>query len=170
MVRQSKENTPSWITENIPQELATSTVFRFDVKMPDGSAISVDMLQTIDIDYELLETQLEQTPSQYVFYANIMAELKAQVSILERKCKARRAMLTQAAIDIAREIGVRSPAADQVKVVIESDEKLNIMEAKLVNAQKHANKMHHMCLALQMKSEHLRSLSGFKRQERETQR
>lgn len=170
MARQPRENHPSWITEHIPPELANSTLFRFDVRLPDGSAIGIDLLQDIDVDYELLEQQLEDTPSQYVWYAAVLAELKAQVQILERKCKARRGSLTESAVNVARDAGIRSPAADVVKVMIESDVMLNKMEAQLANAQKHVNKIHHMVEALRMKSEHLRSLAGFKRQERETQR
>ena len=170
MARRPRENNPSWIDEHIPPELASSTLFRFDARLPDGTTISVDLLQDIDVDYERLERQLEDTPAQYVWYASVLAELKAQVQILERKCKARRGYLTEQAVATAAAAGVRSPAADVVKIMIESDETLNKLEALLAKGQKHANKIHHMVEALRMKSEHLRSLAGFKRQERDTQR
>ena len=163
MARRPRENNPSWIDEHIPEELATSSLFRFAVKLPDGNTIDVDLLQDIDIDYDRLEQQLEQTPSQFVWYAAILAELKSQVQILERKCKAKRGSLTEVAVTVARETGVK-PTADQVKAMIESDDTLNTLEARLVLAQKHASKIHHMVEALRMKSDNLRSLAGFKRQ------
>lgn len=159
----------SWITENIPPELANSSLFKFDVIMPDKSIIKVDLLSVIDVDYEKLEQQLCDTPSQFSWFAVVLAELKAQVYVLERKCKGRRGFLTNEMVTIGRETGSKLPA-DQIKVVIESDEILQKMEVKLAGAQATANKLHHMVEALKMKSEHLRSLAGFKRQDREAHR
>lgn len=168
MAKRPREIHPNWISEHIPEELATSTLFRFDVKMPNGAVVQVDLLQDIDIDWENLESQLGYTHQQYLYYALMMTELKAQVSILERKCKARRGVLVEAAVGVAKELGVR-PTADQTKSMIESDDTLNKLEAIQINSQKHANKLHHTVEALRMKSEHLRSLAGFKKQEREFQ-
>ena len=104
---QERERLPNWISEHIPDELATSALFRFEVKMPDGSLVDVDLLQDIDIDYELLEIQLQHTPSQFTWYAALLAELKTQIYVLERKCKVKRGRLTIAALDTGREVGVK---------------------------------------------------------------
>lgn len=158
-------NRPKWVTEHLPEELATSKLFRFEVKLP-GQDITVDLFQDIDIDYDDLENQLERTPAQYMYWASIYSELRGIVAVFERKIRARRGVLTQEIIDEARKEEVKI-TDKQVASIVDKDEQLLKLEENFDTVQKNTGKVYHMLEAIKMKSEQMRSLAGFKRQERE---
>ena len=61
---------------------------------------------------------------------------------------------------------MKPPSVEQVKSIAEKDKELQKLDVKLALIQKHVGKMWHMVEALKLKAEVLRSLAGFKRQER----
>jgi hypothetical protein len=161
------ESKPSWITENVPPEVAEQ-LFKFKIKLPNGTMIEADMAISPNVDYDAIEDELIRTPHQYVWWASLYSEAKAYVAVVERTIKVRRGNVTQIAINTAANQNVR--LSEKVLMnVVEKDDVLNKLEVELANAQKNAGKLYHMVQAVQMKSEHLRSLAGFKRQEREQQ-
>ena len=157
---------PRWVQEHTPEELVDSTVFRFNVTLPNGHTVSLDTLPDLDIDYDQLEHQLTDLPSQYYYWSALMIELKTAVEFYDRRVKVRRGVVTEQATVVQKETGVRL-TVDQVKAIVEEDEQLNQLEEKRIALQRQAGKLNHMTVALQMKSEHLRSLCASKRQERE---
>lgn len=160
---------PTWLSENVPADVVTSGLFRFRVVLLSGAVVSVDVSNDVEIDYERLEEQMDQVPGQYVWWASVYSEAKSMVTLVERRIKARRGTLIDAALQEARARDVRL-TDKQVERVVEADEKLNELEVKLAKMQASVGKLYHMMKAIEMKSELLRSRSGFKRQEMEQQR
>lgn len=151
---------PKWIDEYVPEEVANSSLFKFKVSIGNGKKIEVDMTADLNIDYDIIQEQLEDTPSEFVYWGAILSELKMQASILERKIKSRRGKLTKELVEEANSAGVRV-TDKQVSAMIEADDSLNELEAKYLLIQKHVGKMYFMVDAIRMKSESIRSLSGF---------
>lgn len=159
---------PNWINENIPKELLNSTtLFRFKVPLPStGEKVTVDILPDLDLDYEILEEQMQDIPAQYAYYSTFYSELRLLVARAERNLKARRGEATQTVSDTAREHGTKL-SADTIKQIVEADAKLIQADERLQKAQMICGKIYHMLEALKMKAELARSLAGFKRQEQD---
>lgn len=159
---------PGWISENIPADIQ-SGLFQFRVKLTNGNTVKVDLRTTIDVDYELLEEELQTTPQHYVWWSSLYSEAKAMVAVVERAIKVRRGVIIEAIQEEMKREGVKLPEK-VFQSIVDKDETIGKLEEQLIVAQRTAGKLWHMVKAIEMKSEHLRSLSGFKRQEREQQR
>jgi hypothetical protein len=94
----------------------------------------------------------------------VMSEQKTVVGVLERKIKRRRAVATNQVVRQAKNEGVVLKV-DDVKSLVEMDDELELLEAELLIAERTSGKLWNIVEALKMKSENLRSLSGFKKQE-----
>jgi hypothetical protein len=157
---------PKWFAEHVPAEVAQGEIFRFDITLRNGHVISIDLLQDIDIDFDILEEQHERVAAQYVFWATIYSEVRASVATLELKLRAKRTA-------IARMLSAKFKQENQkltdkqFTAVIDGDPDLIRLEATLAIAQRNCGKVYHMVQAISMRSEHCRSLAGFKRQEKE---
>ena len=156
-----RNNQPRWFDEYVPEEVANSSLFKFTIKIADRE-IEVDMRADLDIDYAIIQSQLEDTPSEFAYWAAMYSELKMQVAFLERKIKNRRGKLTKTILDDAAAAQVRF-TDKQIQAVIEADDVLNKLELILLRRNKHAGKMYFMVEALKMKSDNIRSLAGFAR-------
>lgn len=152
-----------WIDQNIPEDVI-GVVVRVHVKLSGGKEISRDFRSDLNIDYDSLEDQLRTTPSIYAYWAMVLSEQKTVVGVLDRKIKRRRAIVADTVIKTAKAQGTKLSATD-VKELVESDEDLEKIEAEYLIAQRASGKLYHIVEAIKMKSEHLRSLAGFKRQE-----
>lgn len=133
---------------------------------PIPKTVTVDLLPDLDLDYEILEDQMQNLPSQYAFWSAVYSETRLRVATEERKLKATRGVLTETVQRRAADEKIRL-TADQVKVVVEAEESLAEADRRLQRAQMQCGKLFHMMEALKMKSELARSLAGFKRQEHE---
>lgn len=192
-----KDRLPPWISEYVPAELVESTLFRFEIQLqaidclvckkceakyttpvavcPCGSnnferqyrTITVDLLPDLDLDYEQLPQQMADVPATYAFWATVYSEAKLRVSVEERRLKAVRGKLTQAALSEGSKYNIKL-TADQVKTVIESDPEITKADMKLSIAQMQCGKLYHMLEALRIKADMARSLFGMKRKELES--
>lgn len=160
---------PTWLSTHLPKDILAE-LFVFKLKLSNGNTMVVRMDNDLEVDYERLEEQIDQCPGQYVWWASIYSEAKEMVSLLERRIKSRRGELTEKVIQSLREGGLTRVTDKQVSSVVEKDEILYKWEVKLIVLQKNTGKLWHMLQAIQMKSEHLRSRAGFKRQEMAQQR
>lgn len=156
---------PKWISEHVPTEVAESTLFKFNIKLLNGNTITVNMLNDLDIDYDILERQLEDIPAQYAFWAAVYSEVRSYVAVYERRIKAKKGRLTETIIEAAKIDKVKLPEKI-VASIVEKDESLAKLDMDLASAQMKAGKLYHMLEAIKMKSELTRSLAGFKRQEK----
>lgn len=157
---------PRWFQDYVPIEISNSTIFKFQVKMPGGATVDIDLLQDLDINYEILEEHLETTPAQYQFWSSVYSELRSNVAALELKIKTRRNTIAARTIDKHKSENIKV-TDKQLNYIIDSDKKLTEYEAQLTVTNKHVGKLYHMVKAIEMKSEHCRSLAGFKRQDKE---
>lgn len=166
---------PEWINNNIPDELISSSLFKFRITVQvydDGSnvqtqkVIDVDMLPDLDVDMDIIEQQMQDIPSQYIYWSSIYSELRLAVAVSERNLKVRRGRATKFIQEEARKNNTRL-SVEQIKVLVESDEKLIAADLRLARAQMLAGKLWHMLKALELKHENCRSLIGLKRAELE---
>ena len=148
-----------WFSECVPEEVASSSLFKFIVVV-NGQHIEVDMRADLDIDYHIIQDQLADTPSEFAYWAAIYSELKLQVAKVERQIKTKRGKLVDKALKDAVEAGIKL-TDKQAQAIIEADEELNVLELKHMLLEKHTGKMYFMVEAIKMKSENIRSLSGF---------
>jgi hypothetical protein len=168
----SDNNLPPWIEANVPKELANSELFRFKVKInvPSDESktqyIEVDILPDLTIDMDILEEQMMETPSQYAFWASIYSELRAAVSIAERKLKIRKGEAIEQVQEEAKANNVRI-SVEQQKLILEANPPLVKADALLAQAHMKAGKVYHMLKAIEMKHEISRSLIGLKKGERD---
>lgn len=168
------DNLPPWVAANIPDELVSSTLFRFEValQVPDPDdpekrkKITVDILPDLGIDMDILEEQMQDVPAQYAFWSAVYSELRLAVAVAERNLKVRRGKATNFTQEEAKRNGTRI-SVEQVKTIVESDEKLIRADLNLAKAQMLAGKIWHMVKALEMKHEVSRSLIGLKKAEHE---
>ena len=91
----TKKDGPKWMKKHLPQELLASEVFVFNIVLPSGQKLTINLTDDIDINLETLESHLEEIPAQYVFWAAIYSEMKSKVSVLEMQVAGRRAALTK---------------------------------------------------------------------------
>ena len=165
---------PKWIEANIPDELVSSSLFKFEVTLqvpdPDDPSqkrkIEVDILPDLDIDMDILEEQMQDVPAQYAFWSSVYSELRLAVAVAERNLKVRRGKATKFVQEEAKRNGTRI-SVEQVKTIVESDQKLIDADLRLARAQMLAGKIWHMIKALEMKQENCRSLIGLKKAEYE---
>lgn len=149
--------------EAVPEEIRNLLV-RIKAELPNRKPISFDFRPLTDISYDNLERQLETTPSNFAFWGMVFAEQKMCTATLELHVKKRKAELSDAILKKAKEEGVmlrRSDIAD----MIDSDGTYLRIRAKLIVSERSLAKLQLLLEAIRMKSEHLRSLAGFKRQE-----
>ncbi len=176
------ERLPKWIDENLPTELATSTLFKFNVKLqatewdPEDpnkrrrKEIEVDILPDLDLDLDIIESQMQDLPAQYSFWASVYSEARLAVAVAERKLKARKAEVTKIVTqEYLKEVG-KPPPEKVLMQIVEADKRLNEAEMSFQYAQMQSGKLYHMIEALKMKAELARSLLGLKKQDRDNQR
>jgi hypothetical protein len=153
-----------WVVGDIPEELA-KTIFRVRVDLPGRKlVIERDFKADLKIDYDLLEEQLEQNPATFAFWSSVLAEQRFVVAKNERLLARRRAKVCEKAREIAGEDGAKlhKYILDEI---VEGDDEILKLQTRLMMANRTLSKLFGIVDALRMKSEHLRSLAGFKRQE-----
>lgn len=148
-----------WIDDNIPEDIRDSNLFKFNVDLGDKQ-VRIDMISDIGIDYDHISEQLEETPSQFAFWAAIYSELRLQSDKLERMIKAKKGQVVEKLVTDASDAQVRI-TDKQVQAIVEKDEELNKLEAKLLVTNKHCGKVYFMVECLRMKCDNLRTLAGF---------
>jgi hypothetical protein len=164
---------PPWIEANVPEELANSELFRFKVKInvpgenSKTQTIEVDILPDLSLpDMDVLEEHMIQLPAQYAFWSAIYSELRAAVSVAERKLKVRKGEAIEHVQEEAKANNVRI-SVEQQKLILEANPPLVNADISLAKAHMKAGKVYHMLKALEMKHEICRSLIGLKKSERE---
>jgi hypothetical protein len=110
-------------------------------------------------------SDLQQTPQAFAFWAAVYSEQKAVVAKLERKAKRRRAIMYQTIIEETKKEQWPKVPEKIFKELVEKDEELLKIELSLTLANRTMGKLFNIVDAIKMKSDHLRSLAGFKREE-----
>lgn len=174
----SEKKLPSWVEENIAlvaPDLMGTTLFKFKVKLqivsgkdindkPTYKEIEVDLLPDLDLDYEILEQQMQDIPSQYAFWSSVYSEVRMGVSLAERKLKMRYGQAYEA-VQKEFEANKVRPTIEVIKRIVEKDGGVLKADIEYQKLQMQSGKLYHMLEALKMKAELARSLAGFKRNE-----
>lgn len=139
-------------------------LFKLDFKLPNGQRVTGNFQPATKIDYDSLEEQLAETPSQFAWWSSLLAEQRTKVQTIEKQISRRRAKLTEQFFNNGQKDGVRIHKY-LIDELVEADDQMLKLDAKLIEANRVQSKLWAAVQALQMKSEHLRSLAGFKKQE-----
>lgn len=150
----------SWLSDNLPPEILSSSLMVFNVTLPDGQVVPLNMAKEIEVTSEDFVSELKQVSAQYAFYAAVYSELKTACTIQEKRVKQRRASALNDTIRIGKKLTDK-----QSQILWEADEEVVKAELKLSIMQKQTGKVYHMLEALKIKSESMRSLTGIFRNE-----
>jgi hypothetical protein len=115
----------------------------------------------LNIDYENMETEMEQLPNIFHMWAMLYSEVREQKEVIEKKIKKRRGVLYK---EIAEQGGKDLRRSDMVDIM-ETDELLENLEIKNILISKQSQKLWYILESIKMKNDNMRSLSGFKKQE-----
>ncbi len=153
-----------WIKDNIDKTVA-DYLFNVKVVLPSCTAIQRDIAPDIEINFELLEQQLQETPEMIAFWSMVLAEQEAKVEVCERRIKTTRGQIADAILKEARQNGYDIRSND-LKEIINQDKSLIEQEDSLIKSTRVRNRIKVVVESLNRKFDALRSLSGFKRLER----
>jgi hypothetical protein len=157
----------SWLNNNIAPEVAG---YLFNIKitsLPERIGVfQRDSSVDLEIDYDLLEQQLEETPQIIAFYDLLLAEQKAVVASLERQEEILRGTIAEAILKNARDGNYEVRRSD-LENLVDADDELIALAAKAIFATKIENKLRAVVNGLNAKVDNLRSLAGFKKQEKQ---
>jgi len=153
----------NWFSENIDDDIA-KTLINLKVTLSNGKVVSRDFTPEIGIDYDLLEEELEKTPSVFAFWSLVLAEQKAAVMVIERNIAAKKADVLKLIKEEEKAHEINFTRKD-IEDVLKGDDRLKSLDNMLIMAKKRESKLFAIVKSLEMKSEHIRSLAGFKRQE-----
>lgn len=157
------------------------------LKMPlsvvqGGKRVLVQMERDFRSDLEInmidLEDQMMDTPSIYAFWSNILSEQQMVVDTLERQLKIRRGAVKrelreEAARSMRDGTALSSRTGlnrDDIDDLMSLDPEIKELGASLIKAKRALSKLWGIVNAVKMKSETMRSLAGFKKQELEDAR
>lgn len=153
-----------WFDSHIPEDVAKK-IIRIKVAVGDNKTVERDFRPDLRIDYETLEEDLSTIPQQFAYWAMVYSEAKAEVAKLERIAKRRKAVVMDALIKEANKEGVTRVSREVLKDLVEQDVELIRIDGKIILMNRTMGKLWNIVEAMRIKSEALRSLAGFKRQE-----
>ena len=154
----------SWIIDNVNQDII-EYLFNIRITLPTGQVVQRNVAADLTIDFDDLEKQLEETPEIISFFNMLLAEQTAVVAVLERNKSVLRGKIVEKATATAKDYKTEFRITD-IKMLCESDDQIVEVDMKLVLENKKRDKLKAVVDALVKKSEHLRSLAGFKRDEK----
>jgi len=146
--------------QDIPEEIK-KILFHIKVVLGKGKEINCQTNEDLVINYDEIEFELEHMPQIYHAWSQLYSEAKEQCNIAEKRIRRRRGILTQEIISS----GGKSLSRGTLTDIVECDDPLLELEAEHIRLQKLAGKLYFTLEALKMKSEHMRSLCGFKKLE-----
>ncbi len=159
---------PKWAV-SIPDDIFYS-VFRLEVKTPQGR-IAQDIYPFVHFDYhadpsgDTLIQEVSEIAAKYSFWSMVLADGKFAVAVAKRKVLHRRGKVMNEILQQARIEGVSAPRRQDVEDLIEADPELTKANLELMLAERTESKLLGVVLSLKVKSEELRTLAGFKKQE-----
>ena len=115
-------------------------------------------------DYELLEEQLTETPSIFVFWSAALAEQRRHTASLERMIQRRKAKVCETIIEDSKKEKYKVTQY-MLEELVELDDEYMKLQAELVLAKRTESKLWSIVRSIEMKSDNLRTLAGFKKQE-----
>jgi hypothetical protein len=153
-----------WIRDQVDQKIA-DYLFNIKINLPERVGIyQRNIIPDLEIDFENLEVQLAECQEQICFFDMLLAEQKAVVALLEQHLRQEKGRITETLVSGAKDIKVEIRRTD-IKDIIENDASVVDKQAKIIIETRNEDKLKAVLNGLQKKSDHLRSLAGFKRDE-----
>jgi len=156
----------SWIEQNVDPKIVA---YLFNIKINDlpndlGS-YQKNIAPDLVVNYEMIEEQLAETPEMMAFWNMLLAEQKIKVEAIERQIRAQRGKITEKLLEQSRQekVDIRST---ELKELINSDSAIQQWETKLLREKKAEERLKVVSESLKYKFDALRSLSGFKKEEK----
>ena len=146
-------------TSDLPDDVKEA-LCKIKIKF-NGAVREFDLKDSLIIDYDNIETELEQIPHVYQLWSMLYAEVREQKDTIEKKIRKRKGVLYKT---ICSEGGKNLRRGD-IDDIMEIDDVLEILEAASIIVNKQCQKVWYILDALKMKNDNMRSLSGFKKQE-----
>jgi len=155
----------SWIDDNVDPEI---TNHLFCLRLRVGAKIYTrNVTPELSIDFELLEEQLANTPQMIAFYNQILADQAYLVETLEGQLRSKEGQVWESISSELRSKGLDVRSTD-LKKLTGADPMLRDMESRYLREKHKETKLKAVVQDLIRKFDALRSLSGFKREERRT--
>lgn len=160
----------SWIKKNVSADLA-DYLFNIKLTLPDRiGLVQRDVRADLVIDFDLLEDQLAENPEMLAFFDLLLAEQVAKVASLKVKVLRQRGKTLEAILDASRMAHGQAMRRADCEDLVEADDAVVELEAEIILEQLKLDRVKSVVGSIKMKSEHLRSLAGFKKQERQETR
>jgi hypothetical protein len=156
----------SWIEQNVDPRI---NAYLFNIKINDlpndlGS-YQKNIAPDLVVNYEMIEEQLAETPEMMAFWNMLLAEQKIKVEVIERQIRAQRGKITEKLLEQSRQEKVEIRSTES-KELINSDGTIQQWETKLLRERKAEERLKVVSESLKYKFDSLRSLSGFKKEEK----
>ena len=129
-----------------------------------NKVVLVDIKAIVSLNYETVELELCDIPSQFAFYAAVYAEAKYRSNLFERVVKSVRSIVHDEIIQASSKENVRL-AQDSIKILVEKDSRVNRAEGEFALSSMIASKLYYMIEAIRMKADLGRTLTSLKRSE-----
>lgn len=156
----------SWIEKNVNKDVAD---YLFNIKinaLPQRiGLVQRDVRPDVSIEYDLMEEELAETPEMLAFWDLLLVEQSTKVSGLERQLIVKRSAISVQITEAGKAGGWEYRVAD-LKGLVEMDDGVIALCAELIMEQRIEARLKCVVNAIKVKSEHLRSLCGFKKAER----
>jgi hypothetical protein len=154
-----------WLEDNIDPKLVE---YLFEIKIDNLKNIGSyqrNFAKDATVDFDLLEDQLQETPEMIAFWDMLLAEIKIRVETISHAIRVQRGKITSRIINEAqaKQLDVKST---ELKELINADPAMIQLELKLISAKKAEEKLKVVVEAATRKFDALRSLSGFKKVEK----
>jgi len=154
----------SWIKKNISVEIA-DYLFNIRMNLPDRGLFQRDARLDLSIDFDSLEKQLEEAPEMLAFWDLLLSEQTYKVAVLERRSEQIRGDVVNTLIT-DKKMANASIRRSDIDDILNVDEEVLIIDTSILREKRVEARIKSVVKALQSKCEILRSLAGFKKQEK----
>lgn len=150
--------------DDLPQEIC-DFVFNLQLDIPGKGQVSKDVRQDLRISDDFIEEHLRMNASSRYFWGVLYADVRTMIDKMERLAKARRAYVRKNIVEELKKSDIKQ-TEKLLDTLVESDEEVLKIEDEIANAWNKANKITALISAIEMRHESLRTLAGFKKNER----
>lgn len=154
----------NWLDENVSKEIS-DYVYNIKIKVGNRSPLITNIKKLLEINYEEIETDLEHLPSILYFFESLLSDQKIVVSTLEYKYESSKSQFFSKMIEKAETDNIKL-SVTMIKELVCSDENVLKTAVERIIEQQKLERLRAIVNCLVKKSEHLRSLAGFKREEK----
>jgi hypothetical protein len=143
----------------------SNCIFQISMKVGNRTQLTKNVRPLLEIDFEKLENELEHLPPVLFFYEALLSEQKRTLATLEARKDLIKSKIASELNQKAEESDVKISDA-KIRNLVMSDESVLRISCEIIQEQHGYDKLKAVVDCLIKKSEHLRSLAGFKRDER----